>query len=292
MPIRFACENCGVRLSVSTRKAGAQAKCPKCGGTIRIPQPEPAAGPGTADTPPEPAAEATPGGAASDDPFAQFAVYDVESELVYDTDFAAPPAAAARGPVDPDRLAVPRSVLYAQGVLLGLVALLGFAIGVMVGRASSGDRDQADALPQPCLIAGTVVVQEQRGETRPDVGAVAIVLPRDAHPEQKAEIVGLRPQDPLPGDENESLRALRSIGGDYARADQDGQFQLRVPDRGNYFLLVISASAGPAEGEQPKSVLAQIGRFFQLTPQLFEGHAYRWREEMVRRDRELSIVFP
>ncbi|MCH5373330.1 MAG: hypothetical protein JJ992_05100, partial [Planctomycetes bacterium] len=241
---------------------------------------------------PVPSAESAQEARRPDDPFAQFAVFDVESELVYDSDYEAPSAGTALGPVDPNKLAVSRTVLYAQGALLGLVALFSFAIGVMVGLGAAGDTDGPDQPPQPCLIEGTAVVQVDGGEARPDIGAVAIVLPRDFHPDRKAEIVGLRPQDPLPGDNHEGLRTIKSIGGDYVRADDQGRFQLRVPDRGNYFLLVISASASRPDGEQPKSVLAQIGRFFQLTPNLFEGHAYRWREEIVRRDRELSIVFP
>lgn len=195
MPIRFACENCGVRLSVSTRKAGTQAKCPKCRGAVTIPQPEPVAERSESAAPPVPASEGTKAAQQPEDPFAQFTVFDLESELVYDTEYETRPASVALGPVDPSKLAVSRTVLYAQGALLGLVALLSFAVGVMVGLGASGDTDDADQLPQPCLISGTVVVQDNGGETRPDIGAVAVVLPRDFHPDQKAEIIGLRPQD-------------------------------------------------------------------------------------------------
>ena len=104
-------------------------------------------------------------------------------------------------------------------------------------------------------------------------------------------MLGLRPQDPPPDEDHAGLQALYGLGGDYARADAEGRFQLRVPDRGNYFLLVISAHAGQEDREQPKTTLAQIGRFFQLTPNMFEGHAIRWQEENVQRDRQLNIVF-
>ena len=75
------------------------------------------------------------------------------------------------------------------------------------------------------------------------------------------------------------------------RGQSEGRFQLRVPDRGSYFLLVISAHVSQDDKEQSKSTLAQIGRFFRLTPEMFEGHAIRWQEEDVRRDRQLNIVF-
>ena len=292
MPIRFVCDNCGVRLSVSSRKAGTQAKCPKCHSAIMVPKPE------RAREQPEAAARSTVAGEdvgqsqPSEDPFAQFAVFDVESELIYDTDEEDSGSTAAVGSVDPNKLAISRNVLYAQGALLGFVALISFAIGVLVGLGTSDENDDASGIPQPCLISGMVAVQDNGGDASADIGAVAIVVPRDVRPEQKADIVGLRPQDPQPVEGHLGLRAITSIGGDYTRADAEGRFELTVPDRGSYFLLVISASASRGDDDQPKTILAQIGRFFQLTPDLFEGHAYRWQEESVRRDRELSIVFP
>jgi hypothetical protein len=292
MPIRFVCENCGARLSVSSRKAGTQAKCPKCHGGITVPAPDSAQEHPEAISPPAIAGEDVGQQQPSDDPFAQFAVYDVESELVYDNGEEEGRPTAPAGPIDPNKLAISRSVLYAQGILLGLVALGSFAIGVLVGLGTTGSNSDTGGIPHPCLISGMVAVQNDGGDTSADVGAVAVVVPRDVRPEQKADIVGLRPQDPPPGDSHAGLRAIRSVGGDYTRADEEGRFQLKVPDQGNYFLLVISASASRRDGDQPKTVLAQIGRFFQLTPDLFEGHAYRWQEEIVRRDRELNFLFP
>jgi phage FluMu protein Com len=82
MPIKFACEHCGARLSVSSRKAGAQAKCPKCQQVLQIPateRGEDAAPPDAA----EQASGATPAaGPREGDPLAQFLVYDSEAELI------------------------------------------------------------------------------------------------------------------------------------------------------------------------------------------------------------------
>jgi hypothetical protein len=226
------------------------------------------------------------------DPFAEFLVYDGETELVYATEDEDESASSPWAPVDANKLAVPRSVLYMQGILIGTVALMGFTLGILVGAGTSGRRDNGDDQPQPCLISGVIGVQNETGETHPDVGAVAIVVPRDQHPEQKAELFGLRPQDPRPNDDHAGLQVIRSLGGDYARADADGRYQLKVPDAGDYFLLVISAGSERNAEDQPKAVLAQIGRFFQLSADLFGGRAYQWQEETVRRDRQLNVVFP
>jgi hypothetical protein len=291
MPIRFSCEHCGVRLSVTSRKAGAKAKCPKCQQSIRIPVPrksEPRAKDAASEAPPDESRE----GADYEDPFAQFVVYDKQSELVYETDEEEIASRATAGPVDANKLAVSRAVLYMQGVLLGIVALASFFLGVMAGVGTSDRRSDDGGLPQPCFLRGGVGIQDEAGQVSPDTGAVVVVVPRDIHPDRKAEMAGLLPQDPSPGETHPGLQEIRSIGGDYGRADGEGRFQLRVPDTGDYFLLVISANVKRREGEQPKAVLAQIGRFFQLDPELFDGYAYRWQEEAIRRDRELSIVFP
>jgi phage FluMu protein Com len=293
MPIKFACEHCGARLSVSSRKAGAQAKCPKCQQVLQIPataRGEDAAPPDTAGQPS--GAPPAAGPREEGDPLAEFLVYDSEAELIYATDDEDSTSQAGfRASLDPHKIAIPRSILYMQGALLGLVALFSLLIGVLFGRGCSPAAQIADDGPQACLVTGVVALQDARGETTPDAGAVVVIVPRDLRPERQASMLGLRPQDPPPDPDHDGLQTLFGLGGDYARTDAEGRFQLRVPNRGNYFLLAISAHAGQDDREQPKSTLAQIGRFFQLTPNMFEGHALRWQEEKVQRDRQLNIVF-
>lgn len=303
MPIKFGCEHCGARLSVSSRKAGLEAKCPKCRRMLQIPVPDQASetaaaqrdAAGTPDELPEAAGRAAeqPSGHPADDRLSEFLVFDSEAELIYaadDEDSAL--QAGFRASLDPHKVAVPRSILYMQGALLGLVALASLLIGLLLGRGLSPQTSGEDDQPQACFVSGKVALATANGETIPDVGAVVLIVPRDMRPEQKAKMVGLRPQDTPPDADHAGLQTLYGLGGDYARTDAAGRFQLRVPDRGHYFLLAISARAGQDDREQPKATLAQIGRFFELTPKMFEGHAVRWQEEQVRRDRQVNIVFP
>jgi hypothetical protein len=293
MPIKFACEHCGARLSVSSRKAGAQAKCPKCEQILQIPAPARGEDVASLEAAVEQFEPMSAAGRPADDPLAQFLVYDSEADLIYATDDEESTSQAGfRASLDPHKVAVPRSILYVQGALLGLVTLMGLLIGILIGRGCSPKAQTADEGPQACLISGVVAIQDAQGETTPDGGAAVVIVPRDLRPEQQASMLGLRPQDPPPDQDHAGRQTLYGLGGDYARADAAGRFQLRVPDRGNYFLLVISAHAGQDDREQPKTKLAQIGRFFQLTPNMFEGHAIRWQEEDVQRDRQLNIVFP
>jgi len=301
MPIKFACEHCGARLSVSSRKAGAQAKCPKCQRVLQIPDSDQDGGVAVTIASAAPVAPTQPAynpptsavGRAADDPLSEFLVYDSESELIYATDDDEIAASAGfRASLDPHKVAVPRSILYMQGVLLGLVALTSLLIGILVGRGLSGGAPSEDDGPQACLVTGEVALVAASGEASPDSGAVVLIVPRDMRPERQAKMVGLRPQDPPPASDHAGLQTLYGLGGDYARTDAAGRFQLRVPDRGHYFLLAISAHAGQDDREQPKATLAQIGRFFELTPKMFEGHAVRWQEEHIRRDRQVNIAFP
>jgi DNA-directed RNA polymerase subunit RPC12/RpoP len=301
MPIRFVCEHCGQRLSVGTDKAGARAKCPKCKGPILVPTPKliaaehaQAAPDSEAAAPPvDDRTEADQQRDAEEgyqDPFAQFMVYD-DTELVYASEEAEDFPAAEPGWIDPTKVAVPRYLLYMQGVLLGVVCLASFAMGVIVGRQSMGGRDPQQLGPSPCLISGRIEYLDDRRTQRPDEGAVAIVLPQDVRPEQRAEVSGLLPIDPLPDENHPGLQTIRSIGGDYARADENGDYQLRVGDTGKYFVLFISRHKRQVDTDRPKIELAQIGRFFNLGPEMFGGDAYRWREESVGRDRQLNERF-
>lgn len=289
MPIRFTCNHCGSRLSVSSRKAGMASQCPKCHHPLTVPTPEPRQRVPDGEAPRESAGPSRDD-EAKEDPFAQFIVYDEEPELVYASDEEDVPPYAEDLPIDPTKVAVPRRILYLQGILLGVVALSCFALGVLVGASRSGGGPEVH-VPQPCFVRGTIAIRSGAGDPIPDQGAVAIVVPQDRHPEQKAELDGLRPQDPPPDDTHPGLLAIQSIGGAYARTDENGRFELRVPDTGKYYLLVISTRRSGSTEDHPKSELAQIGRFFQLTPDLFGGNDYRWQPETIRRDRELNVVF-
>lgn len=291
MPIRFACEHCGQRLKVSSKKAGARAKCPKCAEPLVVPQPDSvrvhSAEEDTAATQSDDAADDD----GYQDPFAQFIVYD-DTELVYEQETDEAPPAVENGVVDPTKVAVPRKILYLQGALLGIVGILCFTLGVVVGGSGGGRRSNADAGPTPCIISGRVNFMTRDGKLVADEGAVAIVVPQGARPEEKIEFTGLSPLDPPPDAAHPGLMALRGINGDYARADEDGAYQLRVPDVGAYFLLIVSRQQRRSTTEdRPKNELAEMGRFFHPSPDIFDGLAYRWRSEAVRRDRQINEVF-
>ena len=152
MSIKFACEHCGQRLNVKSKQAGLRAKCPKCKGKIKVPE-------ATDDAPHQPAevveedAHEDAGQSEAENPYAEFVVYDDEVEWQYesDDDDYAPRLENA---TDLNRVAVPRGVLYAQGILLVVIAAVSFILGILV--AGGGSQEAADAVSVPCVLSGTV----------------------------------------------------------------------------------------------------------------------------------------
>ncbi len=285
MPIKFACEHCGQRLNVSSSKAGVTAKCPKCQQRITVPDADAT----TPASPPNP----PPGDVANDDenPYAEFEVYDDEVEWTYATEDLGP---ETRPQLDTgsDRIAIPRRVLYLQGMLLGSVALISFWLGLLA--AGKGPAVEATATPQPSVLSGEVVFTSGGGRSRPDVGAAVLVLPLSQlpAPTDKAPIDGLRPGDPLPREDSHNLRIIQSIGGAYTRVDAEGRYQIQLPDSGRYFVLVVSKNSDRSQGmELDKADIAQLGRYVQPPTDLLANSKYQWREVAIRNQHSLNVSF-
>ena len=291
MPIKFACEHCGQRLNVSSKQAGVRAKCPKCKGKIKVPDTD------AADEQAEALGDEGPTGQAGgqseeENPYAEFVVYDDEVEWHYesDEDDYAPRMSTA---TDLDRVAVPRRVLYAQGILLAVVAIVSFVLGMMMG-GGRGAKEVVNAAPVPCVLSGKVTYATTGGSNLPDDGSVVIVLPTEQRPAPtgKAPVEGLRPGDPIPRDESDNLRIIQSIGGAYARTDNTGGYQLTLPDAGRYFVLIVSKNKYRAAGEElDKADIAQLGRYVQPPTELLGESKYTWREVNLRANQTLDLTF-
>ncbi len=310
MPIRFACPHCRQKLSVSSRKAGRTADCPRCRAAIQIPQPaegiaERELAPAVSAAPVPAAvaatefvvpAEAEPPPAQSlgeqqslDEQYAAPPLERDELELVYDTSDDAAEYAAADEP--PDLISVPRWILYLQGGLLAVVALASFTIGLLAGSTfSSGQTGPRE--PQACLIEGTINYAAGNRNLA-DEGAVVAVIPQNQQrPDEKAPAIGLRPEDTTLGEHNRGVAILRELGGGYSRTDQRGRFQVRVPDRGKYLVLVISRSRQMASLDEISTAdLLKLGPYFDNAADLLGKQRYQLTQEVVRGDRRLNVVF-
>jgi hypothetical protein len=311
MPIRFACPHCRQKLSVSTRKAGQTADCPRCAAQLSIPalpvaaaeredtSGEPAASASTATQvaagegsffEPPPASASVPVPTAADWNYApdpEGSTYD-GIEIVYDATDDREPAQLA--PAE-DTIVVPRSIVYLQGGLLAVVAVVSLIIGMLAGGALSGGAGTSGQ-PQACVIEGTINYSAGN-RNLPDPGAVIAVVPqRGVRPDERAPIDGLRPADGVPGPNHRGLAILRELGGAYTRADGQGRFSVRVPDRGKYLVLAISQSRQLESLEDlSTSDIVKLSPYFTNVADLVGKQRYQLTQMTVRGDERLSVLF-
>lgn len=292
MPIRFHCPNCNQRLSVGARKAGTEATCPKCAKTLLVP---------ASETNPE--AEATPQSQPTDSGisiapttgedtgygealFNEFVVYDDEPLVADEVEVVAPTASPEE--LDYGKLAIPRWVVFTQGLLLGVVGLVCFVFGLMIGASSAPETVASE--PIPCVITGKVSFRQNARAA--DENAVVIVVPQESRPEQKIDASRLSPLEPAPLRNDPRLTAIRALGGAYARVDEAGGYRLRIPDKGNYFLLIISHGKRQSESAAFDAIAAaQMGRFFTPTLDMLGEQAYVWKPHTIRSDTTINHDF-
>ncbi len=304
MPIRFHCKRCEQLLGIASRKVGSQIDCPKCGFAQTVPTEEAAA-----------VAEALRAGSASSPPMETEAltVYDDAPEPVeapphrrrrkppVSTPDPTPPAAAppaakpkrsapseepnsateTAGPSTPAGMILfPRRALYIQGVLLTVLALVFFGTGYFIGRGNATlelAQEHEAALKERTLIEGRLVYRPGPQEMEGDERAVVIALPAGAVPDAPIPIHGIRPQDPDPPGTLRNLRLLDELGGAYVRANAQGRFDMVVPDRGEYYILIISRNTSRPRGTDPDEAdLMEIGRYFTMPERLISRYQYRW----------------
>lgn len=178
-------------------------------------------------------------------------------------------AAARLKPRAEDALLVlSRRAVYALAGLMFGLSFGAFTAGYLIGRGrrpapvESVDAG-ASSQSEPVALEGGVIYSAAPGQYKPDAGAVAIAVPVDNVPKEKLPAAGLRPDG---ADESVSLsatNALAGLGGAVAWANDEGDFQLVVPQPGEYHLLVISRHAKrPAGKAIAKADLDQLKAYF------------------------------
>jgi hypothetical protein len=162
---------------------------------------------------------------------------------------------------DGNVLLVTRRAVYAQAGLMAGLLIVSFLAGLLIGRGSRPEASSS-SLPttaaEPVALGGHVLYALSPGESLPDHGAVVVALPADGKPDVKIAADGLRPED---DDLDEGLEALRTVGGEIARSDASGRFQLVVPRPGNYTLLVVSRHATRPDAPLDPADARELGKY-------------------------------
>jgi hypothetical protein len=222
-------------------------------------------------------------------PFQEFAVYDEPEVVIADESGAY--RRAERQPIDYDRLAISRSIVYLQGALLGLVAISFFSLGWWFGSNSS--HPQSMLAQTECMIQGSVVA-DVNGRSRSDSGSVVMFLPVDRRPQQVPDPELLQPGNRLTFD-NESVRVLREMGGAVVSVAEDGTFEAKLNAGQEYYVFVLSKNAvRKSELKLSKQQRAEIGTYFRRAEDIMRNRSFSWERILAtgkqQKLREIKIV--
>ncbi|MFG0332187.1 MAG: hypothetical protein ACF8TS_02400 [Maioricimonas sp. JB049] len=353
MPIKFRCPHCRQFLGISRNRAGAQADCPTCGRTIRIPNldgkvdplPDPEldledqqlknalaaladiddeaeAGTGRSSARPSAGVSAAPVARLPEPAAREVPVAAPPREVV--SSIATRPAPAQRpskrageknvpesdalerlakladasGGRERSHEPVPTDVPGFMPRLMVTGGIVLFVLGLVVGRLTAPSAtvtpvkepaDDAAAVqqnvdkPEPVAVpatnelalTGRMTYLTQDGQTRPDEGARVLVLPEERSGTSHLPVVGFR-ADAAEVDVRLARAALRELGGDFAVADSEGRYEIRLPEPGNYDVLMISRYQ-PRDADLPltDSVEQLLPVWFDRPSQLIGQVQYR-----------------
>ena len=162
-------------------------------------------------------------------------------------------------------VSVARWIVYFQGALLGVVAATFFIFGMMVGSLTQSKQNGPILID--CQVSGRVMFSGTSGE-RPDVGAVVLLLPRDARPEKRLDGRSVNPASFVPL-ENPVIDFVHAAGGAIVRADEQGRFEVYVKAPGD----LLSVSGFP-QTEQSGETSIDQGRDGSHQWLLFTGREF------------------
>lgn len=142
------------------------------------------------------------------------------------------------------------------------------------------------------VIRGRLTYQARRGRRYGDSESVIMALPASRKPDEKLAMEVFRPEVPPPSAQHVTIQALRSFGGDFARTDANGDYELEVPGSGAYFVLMISNHMQRSAQRPPTSTeIVQIGNYFQRAAELLGENDFYWEKRIVRRESTLDHEF-
>ena len=273
------CGTCGVLLPPDAAEQGVTT-CPKC--TYAKGQAVPTVT-GSPATPPAPPIN---------DPYQQFTVFDEQTEWIYDGEELTSGTRYQELPVDANKVAVPRKVIYLQGILLSLVAISCFSLGMLVGQQNSALSNRS-APSQPCLIQGLVSYTSNAGQRMPDDRAVIIAIPETLNLDEKLNHRELGvTEHPPDTNRHPDILLLRTAGGNHVWSNARGEYRIQLTQTGNYFFLFLSRHrARPENFVHDRKQLAQIGRYFESAIDLLGNKSYHWERVNIEKNRTFDTDF-
>jgi phage FluMu protein Com len=307
MPVRFLCPHCNQLLAVSSRKAGAQVNCPKCGAAIIVPEAAASEVSVSSMTSPQPIQATPPADSTVPEVIeptvvtagGRFEDAEVERALSSLVITESPPSTTAHPApsvtprlkgAERQTLLLPRSVIYFQGVLFAIVALLFFLAGLWIGSFANPPTSGNPGIPVPGTVRLDALLQHQvDGATRPDDGAVVLALPA-RQVTDRIPAAPLKPGGPAIGAGDPIMTQLQFVGGAFGRTDSSGKLQGLVVPQGKHHVLLLS-NHGRRSGEPRPQDLATLANYLEGAADLLADRQYRLRTEELTTDTAMHHTF-
>lgn len=212
-----------------------------------------------------------------------------------------------------------RTVSKMSALLVIVVGIFVFGIGVITGRltAPSAGPDKPTSLaggpspeeqasstpadeipPEPDgeripALSGRLTYASQSG-VEPDRGARVIVFPKERQGTARLPVVGFR-AGADPADQALARTSIRALGGDYATADEEGRYTVRLGAAGEYRVLFLSRFQPRDESGFLEPALQEtLASYFDRPAALIGPVAYEFTEFTFRGDAAVpqDHVFP
>jgi len=129
------------------------------------------------------------------------------------------------------------------------------------GRKPDGEWNRTGKV----ALRGRITYQLE-GQRKPDHGASVIVLPGNWTGQVKLPAEGFRSE--RDSDRRVATASLQAMGGNFALADEEGQFAVSLPGSGHFYVLVLSNSLSRTEAAEENAVTETIARYFDRPAQL------------------------
>ncbi len=170
----------------------------------------------------------------------------------------------------PGRIWLPRWVVYAQAILLGVATIAAFVFGLMVGQLTAPLDSQKPT--GTCAVTGTVWANDQAQQ--PDPEAVVIFLPIDTTVHVRFDPEPIAPLSFRPL-QNPVIDQISAWGGGVVRTDERGQFHVPLDAGRRYWLVIVSKNkerGGPLQLNRQE--MAAVAKYFLPIEALFRDRAF------------------
>lgn len=124
---------------------------------------------------------------------------------------------------------------------------------------------------------GRITYRTETGERKPDKGARVIVLPVNRKGTARLSVAGLRTGD-QPEDQQFAQAGTRTLGGDIAIADDSGEFEIKLPGAGQYYILALSNSLSREETVAGSEAEKKLATYFERPAQLLGQVMHHFEE--------------